>query len=295
VVQEVGPIVTSGLVALVVSVLAALVLAQRLARPFQQLATVAAQLDELEAVERLPRYRFREARAIAEALRTSIRRIARLQLAERAFTRNVSHQLRTPLAVLRLEIEVLMAQGAAHEDREALERVLAEIDRLSDTVAALLALSRGGELGVLKEVSPADLLRDTSRRWAPLAQAAGRPLELEPLPDTTPLLVPVNAVAQVLDVLVDNALQHGEGRITLGVRPGQPKGVDLVVSDEGYGLVDVPDEQVFARRGPGRGRQAGEGLGLALSSDVARAVGVHLVLLDRQPTRFALRIPGLRL
>ena len=286
VVKEVRPILLTGLAALAVGILLAIALSLRLARPFRVLAVAAAELGREDRLDVLPAAQgVREADAIGAALRASSVRMTALLRREREFARNVSHQLRTPLTGLRLRVDDALGSGEVPAAlQEDLQEVLREIDRLSDTITVLLSFARAEALGQVREVAPDDLLAGVTRRWAPLAEEAGRALVLEPS-GLSPVGLPVAAVDQVLDVLVHNALGHGEGTVRLRV---VLEGDEVVVSvtDEGA----LPDGlDVFTRRSERTG--SGEGIGLALSAELAQVVGGRLILASRQPTTFALRLP----
>jgi signal transduction histidine kinase len=213
-------------------------------------------------------------------------RLAGLQEAlrrEQGFARNVSHQLRTPLTGIRLLLEGALASGElGTETAEDLELAVAEVDRLAETVDALLAFSRGDPLGALRTLSPYELVSQAARRWEPRAAQSGRSVEADGT--TEPLLLPVTALDQVLDVLVHNALRHGCGAVRLRCAvAGQD--LELVVEDEG--TVSEPD-LLFARRRSG----GGEGIGLSLARELAGVVGADLRLASQAPTAFALRLPA---
>jgi signal transduction histidine kinase len=286
IVRQVRAIVLTGIVALLVAALGAILLSRRLARPFQELAASAGQLGRDGGLEgQLPPYRVKEAEAIAAALRTSSRRLAAAIRQERDFARNVAHQLRSPLTGMRLTVEELgLSPTMTDEERGELDRLLHEIDRLADTVTLLLSFSRQQHLGDTREVELGGALTEAARRWQPLAAEHGRALVAQAPPVLAFVSLPDGVLEQVLDVLVHNAIRHGQGTVRLGV-----EGQVVTVRDEGTGLVDVPDTDVFRRR-EGAGGE-GEGLGLALCAQLAAVVGGRLELVGREPTTFGFQLP----
>jgi signal transduction histidine kinase len=283
------PIIVTGVAVLAVAAGAAVVLSRRLARPFIELAAAADRLGEDMFNVEIPHHPLPEAAAIARALERSKERLATVLRRERAFASNASHQLRTPLTALRLQLEDLsMDPQVQNSTREHLDVAIAEIDRLSDTVTGLLELARLGSLGDAVQVDLEALAEQAARRWRPATQSAGRALDFR---GDGPVLsqAPPAAVHQVLDVLIENALEHGQGAIV--VEAGTHRGHNRVrVRDEGPG---IPSEQlpaVFSRRHRG-GSSKGEGIGLALAQEVARALGGSLEAGRGAPTRFDLLLP----
>lgn len=195
---------------------------------------------------------------------------------ESQFSSNVSHQLRTPLTRLRLRVETVM-QGAEEVE---LQSVMADLDHLDQTVHYLLAHARD----VRPEIGDISLLRAAQRaadRWSGLAAEAGRSLVIDGTEDRVVLGSHVG-VDQILDVLVDNALGHGAGVVSITVR-GLFGGGAIDVADENSVLQAEDVARIF-RRGEG----SGNGVGLAIARELAEADGGRLVLRSRTPTTFSL-------
>ncbi|MFP4234617.1 MAG: sensor histidine kinase, partial [Nitriliruptoraceae bacterium] len=206
-----------------------------------------------------------------------------------AFTADASHQLRTPLTALQLHLDALAAQGVAPETLAAAQ---AEADRLDATIGELVALTRP-EADV-EEVDIGALVADRVEAWRLRAEAAGRELRVEQA--VTPRLqVRAAAVGQALQVLLDNALAHGQGPIEVRVTPTVPsadlRGVQVCVVDRGPGF-----DATAVLRPTSRDRGAVPvhgGRGLALARSLVEAEGGRL-LLDPSPqgTRACLVLPG---
>jgi signal transduction histidine kinase len=252
-------------VAAVVAVLAAgagAQLARRLARPFEALTEAATRLGDGDFSVRAPRSGLEEADAIAVALDGTAERLGRAVERSAAFTADASHQLRTPLTALRLQLESLELTGA---DASGVAAALAEADRLEATIAELTALTRLDTPEVAVDLGALVAARLAS--WQAVALETGREVHGQLLPVPTVLVRPA-AIAQAVEVLVDNALRHGRGTVTIRVapaRPDDPAGIVRVsVEDEGQAVV--------LERPGGRGLTlartlvAGEGGQLAISS-----------------------------
>jgi signal transduction histidine kinase len=267
------------------AVLAAIVLGRRLARPLERLAAAARRLGEGDFAIRAPRAGVRELDDVALALDASADRLDDLVNRERAFSTDASHQLRTPLAALRIELEALQLRGA---DSPELDAALAQVDRLQGTVDTLLAVARdrprSGGLTRLRS-----LLDDTESRWRGPLAAEGRPLHVRL--DDPAFAAPVSAsvLREIVDVLLDNAMRHGGGAVSLHARRAG-ESVALDVADEGAGPA-LDADRLFARR---HGSPGGHGIGLALARSLAEAEGGRLLLTRAQPPVFTLLLPSSR-
>jgi signal transduction histidine kinase len=221
-------------VAAVVALVAAGVgarLARRLARPLEALTDAATRLGEGDFSVRAPRSGLEEADAIGAALDGTAQRLGRAVERSASFTADASHQLRTPLTALRLHLESLAGVGA---DPEVLAAALTEADRLEATIADLTALTRLDAAEVAVDLGT--LVAEHTASWRLAAGGSGREIrtQLAPVPE---VLVRPAAIGQAVEVLVDNALRHGRGTVTVRVgpaRPDEPAGVvRLSVEDEG--------------------------------------------------------------
>lgn len=283
--RAVMPLVLIGLALVVFAVVAAVLLAHRLARPFRRLADAARRLGDgtftLPPLDSsLP-----EAQAIGAALRASSRQLEALLHRERQFAANASHQLRTPLTALRLELEDLTYwPETTPAVAGQLERALSELDRLGGTVTELLEHSRGRRLERPVPVDLALLTAEAAERWGRQAGAEGRAVTaMAPRPArirTSPGLL-----QQILDVLIHNALRHGRG--TVRVRAGDARTHwAITVQDEGPRPAGqhIFDRHVSTRAG-------GEGIGLAVAAELAESLGGSLTLESTPTTTFLLRLP----
>jgi signal transduction histidine kinase len=261
------------LVALGVAAVVALWLGRRLAEPLEDLAASARELGDGDFSVRAPRSGVPEADDVAAALDATAERLAAILARSRSFSADASHQLRTPLTALRLQLEALeVAPGSSPAVTAAVSDALAEVDRLDATVSELLSL--GAPATTREAVDIETLVSERVRAWRALARAQGREIVVQAVP-LPPVRARPAAIGQSLQVLLDNALEHGEGTITISMQPVSG-GVRLCVADEGPGMPgDLRIESRPADRTGVRGR------GLSLARSLVEAEGGHLHVEER--------------
>jgi signal transduction histidine kinase len=264
----------------------AFVQARRLARPLESLASTSARLGEGDFSTRAGRFSIPEVDALGHVLDTTAERIARLVAREREFSANVSHQLRTPLTALRLRLEELALQPASPPERTEVEAALGEVDRLESTIAGLLAYARRASAGETATIDLADLARRHGDTWKVLFERANRRLEIA-APGRVSVTASPAALGQVLDVLLDNALHHGDGRALVTVSDDGRR-ARLAVEDEGPGVAADDAAEIFER---GASDDGGTGIGLHLAHVLATSEGGRLTLTRPAPPRFELTLP----
>jgi signal transduction histidine kinase len=275
-------VAAAGAGALAVAVGVAALQARRLARPLEHLAEVSRRLGRGELDARAGAQGVREIDAVAGALDASADRIARLIEHERAFSSHVSHQLRSPLTALDLRLEEI----AAHPDpavREEALAALAQSERLRRTTEDLLALARHGRAGPLEHVDLDAVVDDRLAAWEPAVAAAGRRLVRGRGWSPERAHASAGAVEQAIDVLIENALRHGAGTITVAVSGGGEV-VRVTVADEGPGPGDGGDA-------PGRRDDGAGGIGLPLARALVEAGGGRLAQAPGPPPAFEIVLP----
>ena len=277
------------LLAIAVAVGLAVIQARRLTRPLRELARAADVLGSGDARPLGRRYGIPELDRVAEGLDGSAQRVTELLAAERDFASDASHQLRTPLTALSMRLEEMLA-AADQPDvvREEGAAALLQTERLTDVVGQLLGRSRrpaGGD-------SPAplwidDVVAQQVVEWDPAFRRHNRKLELAGEKGLA-CYATAGPLAQVIATLLDNALLHGDGTVT--VRTSQtPKSVVVEVRDEGKGVPADLVPRIFERSISGR--PGGTGLGLALARSIAEADGSKVVLVRPRPAVFAVFAP----
>ena len=265
----------AGVAGLIIAIAAAaaLVLTRRLTRPIRDLAAAAARIEEGQLAVDPPRSGIEELDMVADALDDSLTRLAAVLARERAFSADASHQLRTPLAALRLELEERQLAGAD------VDEPLRQVDRLEATIDTLLAAARDGSAD-REPFAIAPLLEDVRRGWTGPLAAQGRALEIVASTGLPRARAAPGAVREALDVLVSNAARHGDGTVRVEARETDSS-LAIDVADQGPGIGDP--ERAFERRSG-----EGHGIGLALARSLVEADGGRLDLADARPgmTRF---------
>ena len=197
---------------------------------------------------------------------------------QRSFIADASHELKTPLTLIRADAEVLQRGLTSPDDRELADDVLAETDRMSAVLSDLLLIARidAGKLAVRQE--PFDLagvISETADRFVARAASEGVQLEAQ-TPGKLRVRGDSERAAQILSILLDNALRHTspEGNVSV-VGSTRDGFVEAVVEDSGPGVSPEHLPHVFERFyrvDTARSRSSGgTGLGLAIARDLARA------------------------
>jgi signal transduction histidine kinase len=259
--------------------------ARRLAGPLDDLARAADRLGAGDFSATAPRSGLEEVDTIAAALDTSAARIANLVQAEREFSANASHQLRSALTSLRLRLESLAAVDDPTVAGEA-ARALEQAERLSDTVADLLRLARTGRADDAQTFDLAVLASAHLRDLAPRFEIERRAAALV-APAPVRVRAAAGAVGQALDVLLDNALRHGGGPVRVVVESAGDHG-HLTVEDQGPGIDPDAGARLFERR---EGSASAHGIGLALARTLVQADGGRLDLVRASPASFRITLP----
>ena len=214
-----------------------------------------------------------EVRALAAEFNDMVVKLDGLLRAQQDFVADASHQLRTPLTALRLRLENLERDLDADGRRE-LEAAIDEVERLSRLVTGLLVLARAEEgSGPAGEVDLSEVVRSRVEAWAPYAEELQ--IALEPRADgAARVRATRERLDQVLDNLIENALEHSPAGATVTVGAS---GSEVHVVDEGPGLTEDERERAFDRFWRG-GRGKGSGLGLAIVRRLAEADGGQVEL-----------------
>lgn len=199
----------------------------------------------------------------------------------RRFVADASHQLRSPLTALRLQLENL----AEDSDRpEMLGTALAEVDRLTTLVTQLLHLARSeGSRTTRVMVDVSTAARDRCALWEAVAMESGSTIEVDTGPAPLWVSLPEGAIDQVLDNLLSNAIavSPAGSKVKVVVAAGEGSAV-IHVQDQGPGLSQEDRERAFDRFWTGPHSTGSSGLGLAIVSELVVESGGS-VRLDPAP------------
>lgn len=198
------------------------------------------------------------------------------------FTADAAHELRSPLAALRLQVQGLQRADTDEARQLATDRLLAGVDRATRLVEQLLALARHDGNGAASATAPVDLAALARRALHDAAtEAQARAIELRGPDAATPVMIQgqADALAVLLRNLIDNALRHtpAGGVVQVSARHGEGDGAQLAVEDSGPGIAPEDRQRVLDRfyRVPGAPGH-GSGLGLAIVQAVARRHGARM-------------------
>ncbi|HSZ74623.1 MAG TPA: ATP-binding protein [Rhizomicrobium sp.] len=255
-------------------------------RPIERLAIAAESFGKGRAVPDFKPYGASEVRSAARAFLTMRERIERFVQQRTDMLAGVSHDLKTPLT--RIKLQLAMMPDSA--DTAALRIDIFEMEKMLDEYLQF-ARGEGGEEAVNADLGY--LVREAADAAARARRGEGRIAVATP--EHLMLTVKRNALRRCITNLVDNALKHGK-RVAVSVERDE-HAVDILVDDDGPGIPESRREEAFRpfhRLDEGRNLQTGGvGLGLAIARDIARAHGGDLTLHDSPSggLRAMLRLP----
>lgn len=278
--EAVLPLFLLGLALAVSGAAIAFIAAGRATRGFRELADAADELGQGHFDLDVPDRGVPEVLAIGTALQGAAARLDELVRREREFSVNASHQLRTPITALRLELEDLTYwPQTSPEVAQHLRQSIGELDRLTASIEDLLDLARQHHGGRSDHVDLNEIIEAVAQRWRrQFAREQDRALLVQ-LSNPRRVDAPAGIITQILDVLIDNARLHGRGVVTL-----------TATSHDGHTSIRVGDEgertfgtEIFRRGITTRAHDgAGTGIGLAVAVELAESVGAHLSLDDQE-------------
>ncbi|MEV4223205.1 ATP-binding protein [Nonomuraea sp. NPDC049725] len=251
----------------------------RTLRPISALRRGAADITHTARSRRLPVPESRdEVHSLATTLNDMLGRLEEAEQRQRALVSDAAHELRSPLASIRLQLEVALGHPEGQDWRETAEGVLEDTLRLHRLAEDLLALARlderGGVPGRREPVDLDEVVRQCAERYGEVRLTA-----------CDPVVVRGDALdlSRVLTNLIDNAVRHTASKVEVALTSDGT----LTVTDDGPGIPEEDRERVFnrfTRLDSGRSRdEGGAGLGLAIVRETVRAHGGTVHLEDAGP------------
>jgi two-component system, OmpR family, sensor kinase len=298
--------IIAGALTLVIALLASYLAGARVSSPLRRMAAVATRVDagDLEPRMTSPEGSGDEVRVLAESFNRMLDRLAEAFASQREFIADASHELRTPITVIRGQLEVLAANAnpSAQDVRRAERLVQGEITRISRLVDDLLLLAQAERADFLR-IAPIDLRPFVNELWDGVSLTADRRFELSDVPPAT-LRADPDRLAQALRNLAGNAVAHTSdhaGLVRLEVTSVDSDQIRFSVLDDGPGIPDSERERVFHRfhrvDAARARRDGGAGLGLAIVRAIAEAHGGSVVAAawrNGRGARIDLELPGLQ-
>lgn len=263
-----------GAFVLVAALAGAWLIVFRLRRPLRALVGAAADIGRGRVPARLDESGPEEIRTVSHAFNQMTRDLARLDQDRALILAGVSHDLRTPLTRMRMEIEML------DTDEESRKTMVADVEEMDRTIGQFLVFARGAE-GEATEAT------DLSALLGELAEGLRRRgiqvnTELAELP---PLALPAEGLRRSVSNLLENAVRHGDGGVLDLALRAAPGAIQVEVADRGPGIPAQEAERLklpFTRLDTARSNTGGSGLGLAIVDRWVRGRGGRFELLPRE-------------
>jgi signal transduction histidine kinase len=259
----------------------AAVQARQLAKPLERLAMSARRFGEGDfSLRNVPTTNIEEIDEITKALAVSGNRVDTMLATERHFTADTTHQLRTGLTGIAMRFELLARSPDPDVVVEA-EAGLSQTEQMNSTIDELLALARHGSSRERTEFDLVALVDDHVADWAPRFTDAKRSIAV--VTTSQARVVGTKGLAgQVIDIMIDNALRHGRGTVTLMI-----DGPSVMVIDQGPGLSDDDVAAVFTQPSD---PSAAHGRGLPLARRLAEVDGASIEVVEARPLRIRYRL-----
>lgn len=259
-------------------------------RAFSRLSTIA---KEAEAIDidrrgyRLPETGIpNEVVPLVNAINGALQRLDEGHERHQRFILDAAHELRTPVAILQTRVEAI-AEGSIRN------RLLSDAGRIAALAEQLLDLQRLDVTGDrFTSVDLVDICRNVAADMAPLAIAQGYELSLETTLQQLGIQGDAGALQRVVVNIVQNAIEHGNGKGNITIRIGRPAVIEI--TDEGPGIPVTERERIFEPFHRLKAHEHGAGLGLNLVQEIMRRHGGQVVATDNPQggACFRLTFPG---
>jgi heavy metal sensor kinase len=230
-----------------------------------------------------------------ERIELSFRRITE-------FTADASHELRTPVSLIRTEAELALRRSRnAEEYRAALEHILSEAERTTRLLEQLLALARtdaGRETLEIRQTELKGVLDQAAASWAGVARSRGLTFTTQVAEPAVWVRGDESALRRVIDILLDNAVKYSRsgGNVCLSLRSDAGRAI-IGVEDDGIGIPAEEQSKIFERfyrvDKARSGQTGGAGLGLAIAQWIVQQHGgaIQVSSTDGRGCRFEVSLP----
>lgn len=259
-------------------------------RPVREAAALAAGISPDAPERRIPLAQLpREILPLAQAANQALDRLGHALATQKQLVADAAHELRTPLTVLDLRLQKMQHEGKA--DWPSIEQEMGQLRRL---VEQLLTLARRDHAAPApmagKTISLSRLTRETIASLVPLFEQQQRELHAD-IQDQVLVAGDADALRDAIRNVVDNALAHGRGTVSVRLRRVLDGGALLDIADQGSGVPPSLRQTVFLRFHKGRQDSTGSGLGLAIARQALQAAGADIQFLDTLPCTVRMRFP----
>jgi two-component system, OmpR family, sensor kinase len=284
-------------IALLIALVGGYMVARALARRVRRLETAAKQVAAGNFIEPLPEDSADELGQLTRTFNEMQVQLARVDSARREFIANASHELRTPIFSLGGFVELLQDEDLDEETRtEFLWLMREQVERLQKLAISLLDLSRidAGSLELNPEdVDLSELAREVAGEFTPAVSRHHTHLQLRLPPQDVEAICDRERVAQIMRILLDNALRHTPEGTRVTVSADRINGTaELTVADTGPGVPGPSADRVFERFFTGDAAR-GSGLGLAIARELADRMSGKIELRSNSgQTAFTLALPA---
>ncbi|MBF6037447.1 sensor histidine kinase N-terminal domain-containing protein [Pseudomonas sp. P154a] len=218
------------------------------------------------------------------ALNRMLAQIQEVLAREHRFIADAAHEMRTPLAVLRVHAQNLLEAGTEEERRDSLEFLIAGVDRTSRLVNQLLTMARlePKAMAPLQHgIDLAEIVRGSLAQLTPWILSKNLELAFDVQDRPFKVVADAAAIDIALNNLISNAVNFSPDKGVITVQLGQADGFYLLsVEDQGPGIDEADRERLFERF-YSRGNDQGAGLGLTIVNTIATRLGGHITLVNR--------------
>ena len=257
---------------------------KRVLAPLRKLADEISQRSPSDLTPIPESHVFTEVRALTGTINVLLGKLSEAIASQQRFIANAAHQLRTPLAGLKLQAERAQRENSVTTMRPALSQIHNSADRISHMITQLLALARSGPIEgsyQLKKIDLFDLVKTACIEWIPKALEKEITICFDATEQSYLVYGDSILLTELLSNLLDNAIVYGQEHGNIIVRLTNQPVLCLSIEDDGPGIQEIEHDKIFERfyRVPGSVGD-GCGLGLAIVKEIADLHHVNLLLLN---------------